>query len=272
MYMINGNEFIIGPNANGDKISFYCKDSVLGQLNTFISSALGNTSLVNLNCSSSLISNNLTAPSSTIAGTNNLYTNLDPINGFGVVNFGARGNNINIKCNLNINESVYGTSQNTVINMEVNSMRFTNNGSTNGNYIFSINESGTYNPLVINKTSVDIAGDAYITCNLILYDTTPSTKTISINLLNNDVIFDPLNTVSTSYNFKTNDNIGVDTTPITISSSTTTIQNNLISNSQALLNNLTPISNVASPTANNHLTRKDYIDNNFMYKTNNVAE
>jgi hypothetical protein len=46
MYMLNGNEFIIGPNANGDKISFYCKDATLGQLNTFISSALGNTSQV----------------------------------------------------------------------------------------------------------------------------------------------------------------------------------------------------------------------------------
>ncbi|MFZ9907565.1 MAG: hypothetical protein ACO3FJ_07730, partial [Ilumatobacteraceae bacterium] len=272
MYMIGGNEFVIGPNANGDKISFYCKDATLGQLNTFISSALGNISLVNLTCSASLLSNNLTAPSSTIAGTNNLYTNLDPINGFGVVNFGTRGNNINIKCNLNINESAYGTTQNTIINMEGNSLRFTNNGSTNGNYIFTINESGTYNSFVINKTSVDIAGDANITGNLILYDTTPSTKTISMSLLNNDVIFDPLNTVSTSYNFKTNDNIGVDTTPLTINSSSTTIQNNLISNAQATFNNLTPISNVASPIANNHLTRKDYIDNNFMYKTNNVAE
>ena len=29
MYMIGGNEFVVGPNSNGDKISFYCKDSVL---------------------------------------------------------------------------------------------------------------------------------------------------------------------------------------------------------------------------------------------------
>jgi hypothetical protein len=258
--MISGNEFVIGPNANGDKISFYCKDATLGQLQTFKSSALGNTSLVNLTCSASLISNNLIAPSSTIAGTNNLYTNLDSVNGFGIVNFGTRGNNINIKCNLNINESAYGTSQNTVVNMEGNSLRFTNNGSTNGNYIFTINESGTYNPLVINKTSVDIAGDANITGNLILYDTTPTTKTISMSLLNNDIIFDPLNTVSTTYNFKTNDNIGVDTTPLTINSSSTTIQNNLISNAQATFNNFTPISSVANPTANNHLTRKDYVE------------
>ena len=31
MYMINNNEFVIGPNANGDFISFYCKDAILGQ-------------------------------------------------------------------------------------------------------------------------------------------------------------------------------------------------------------------------------------------------
>ena len=54
LYMIGGNEFVIGPNANGDKIRFYCKDATLGQLNTFISSVLGNTSLVNLTCSASL--------------------------------------------------------------------------------------------------------------------------------------------------------------------------------------------------------------------------
>jgi hypothetical protein len=33
---------------------------------------------------------------------------------------------------------------------------------------------------------------------------------------------------------------------------------------QATFNNFTPISNVATPTANNHLVRKDYVDNNFV--------
>ena len=46
MYMINGNEFVLAPNTNGDFISFYCKDATLGQLQTFKSSALGNTSFV----------------------------------------------------------------------------------------------------------------------------------------------------------------------------------------------------------------------------------
>ena len=48
----------------------------------------------------------------------------------------------------------------------------------------------------------------------------------------------------------------------------TTIYNNLNSISQASFSNFTPISNVLSPTANNHLTRRDYIDNNFVDKTN----
>ena len=208
---------------------------------------------------STLKTNNITATTSSIAGVNNIYTNLDPVNGLGIVNIGTFQNNINIKCNLNINESVYGTTQNTVLNMEGNSLRFTNNGSTNGNYIFTINESGTYNPLIVNKTSVNIGGDLTVGGELSLYDTTPSTKSVIISLLNNDVILDPNNTFSTTYNFKVNDSGGGTTTPLTISTASTTINNNLISNSQATFNTVCPISSI-SPTAVNHLTRKDYVD------------
>ena len=84
MYMINDNEFIIAPEKNGDFISFYCKDATLGQLQTFTSSALGNTSNVKLTCSSSLVSNNLTSPTTTT--TNNIYTTL--VSG-GVINMGG---------------------------------------------------------------------------------------------------------------------------------------------------------------------------------------
>jgi hypothetical protein len=200
--------------------------------------------------SSSLISNNITAPSSTIAGVNNIYTNLDPVNGFGIVNFGAIGNNINVKCNLNIVESSYNNpTKITTINQEGNSLRFTNNGSTNGNYIFTIIEGTTYNPLVINKTSVDIAGDAVVDGNLILYDTTPSTKTITIGLLGNTMTFDPDNTVSTTYNFKTNDSGGTPTTPLTISSTSTTVANALISNGQATFNNGATFNSVIPTTS-----------------------
>ena len=47
----------------------------------------------------------------------------------------------------------------------------------------------------------------------------------------------------------------------------TTIYNNLNSLSQATFSNFTPICNIASPTANNHLTRKDYTNNNFVDKS-----
>jgi len=43
-----------------------------------------------------------------------------------------------------------------------------------------------------------------------------------------------------------------------------TFANNNIFNGQATFNNFTPISNIATPTANNHLVRKDYVDNNFV--------
>ena len=237
IYMINGNEFIIAPESNGDFISFYCKDATLGQIQTFKSSALGNTSLVKLTCSSSLVSNNITAPI-LIGGTNNIFTNLDTSTGGANINIGARNNNINVKCNFNINESGYGTGQNTLIWMEGNNSRFENQNSTGGTYIFTIVESGTFNPLVINKTSVDIAGNANINGNLILYDTTPSTLSMSVGVLGNNMTFDPENTEDTTYNFKVNDITGTSTTtPLIISTASTTVANTLVCNSQATFNN-----------------------------------
>ena len=75
-----------------------------------------------------------------------------------------------------------------------------------------------------------------------------------------------------NYAFYTRDALSQSSISFQISSSSTTINNSLISNAQATFNNFTPISSVSSPTANNHLTRKDYVDGNFMYKTNNVTE
>jgi len=173
-----------------------------------------------------LVSNNITAPASTIAGINNIFTNLSS-GGYGVINIGAQGddgppstmNQINVKSKLNIVESVYGTTPTkiTTIQQEGNSCRFTNDGSTNGNFIFSIVESGTFVPLVINKTSLEIKG------NLILYDTTPTSTNMIIGVLGNDMTFDPNDSFGTTYNFKTNDSIGVTTTPLTISTALTTI-------------------------------------------------
>jgi len=65
------------------------------------------------------------------------------------------------------------------------------------------------------------------------------------------------------YAFHCKDSVPNLTTPLIINYLNTTIANNLISNSQATFNNFTPICSVASPSAVNHLTRKDYVDNNF---------
>ena len=68
MYMIGGNEFVIFPNANGNFISFYGKDAVLGELQTFKSSALGNTSLVPFIANAQATFNN-NAPISNVSPT-----------------------------------------------------------------------------------------------------------------------------------------------------------------------------------------------------------
>jgi len=205
----------------------------------------------NITCSASLISNNITSPV-VLGGTNNIFTNLDTATGGAIINIGAKNNNINVKCNLNINESAYLTgSQNTLIWMEGNSSRFENQNSTNGDYIFTIVESGiTYNPFVINKTSVDIAGDAVVGGNLILYDTTPSTLSMSVGVLGNDMTFDPENTTNTTYKFKVNDSTGTSTTtPLTISTASTTLSNALISNSTATFNNGATFNSVIPTTS-----------------------
>ena len=227
---------IENPTSSGT-IKLRTRASFGAVQDTFTSSAVGNTSQVDLTCSASLISNNITTPI-VLGGTNNIYTNLDNVTGGGIINIGAMRNNINVKCNFNINESGYGTGQNTLIWMEGNNSRFENQNSTGGTYIFTIVESGTFNPLVINKTSVDIAGDANIEGNLILYDTTPSTLTMSVGVLGNNMTFDPENTLNTTYNFKVNDITGTSTTtPLIISTASTTISNALISNGQATFNN-----------------------------------
>ena len=55
-------------------------------------------------------------------------------------------------------------------------------------------------------------------------------------------------------------------------SNTNTFSNTNVFNAQTTFNNTTPFSNASPPTANNHLTRKDYVDTNFMFKSGTVAE
>ena len=73
--------------------------------------------------------------------------------------------------------------------------------------------------------------------------------------------FDTNINYTNGYSFRTSSN---DT--LTITSALTTINNGLTSNGQATFNNICPISNV-NPTAGNHLTRRDYIETNFVDKT-----
>jgi len=269
-----GNRFYINvsstsiqfvPVTNSNIFKFFVKNASANEIIS-LQTDYNNTTIGN-----NLVSNNLTSPS--VTGTNNIYTNLS-LDG-GIINVGARGSNINIKCNLNIVESVYGTTPTkiTTINQEGDSCRFTNNGSSNGDFIFEINESGTYNPLIINKTSVNIAGDALVSNNLILYDTslvppaTPSSKNVIIGMVGNDLFFTPsFNTPSSSYNFKVSDSVSNLTTPLTIDSTNTTIANNLISNLQATFNNICPISNTTA-TLTNHLTTLGFNDGKYMNLT-----
>ena len=99
----------------------------------------------------------------------------------------------------------------------------------------------------------------------------PFTNRLQSYLSGTTFVFTPL-FASNSYRFYTRDGASTETIPLIINSASTTIANNLISNGQAAFNNNTPICSVASPTANDQLTRKDYIDNNFMFKTGSVTE
>lgn len=213
MYMIGNNEFVIGPNANGDFISFYCKDATLGQLQTFKSSALGNTSLVNLTCSASLITNNLTSPTTT--STNNIYTNL--VAG-GTINIGT------LLSSMNVAPPTIFSSDITTPNIFCNDALYLND----------------YQPLP-----------------------TPTTYS-SILVQNTDILNFDANFNNNKFQFKVSSNA-----VLLLDATNTTIYNNLNSLSQASFSNFTPICDVASPTANNHLVRKDYVDNGFVDKTNN---
>jgi hypothetical protein len=156
----------------------------------------------------SLISNNLTAPTTT--STNNIYTNL--IAG-GIVNIGNT------------------LSTNTI----------------SGNTMFS-SDITTQN----------------IFCETALYLSDfipPSSSYSSILVQNADILNFDSNFNNNKFQFK------VSTNPVLfIDGTNTTISNNLVSTAQATFNNNCPISNV-NPTASNHLTRRDYVENNFVDKT-----
>jgi len=66
--------------------------------------------------------------------------------------------------------------------------------------------------------------------------------------------------------------ISTGTLAISSATATNTINGATQLNQQATFNNFTPICSVASPIDANHLTRKDYCDNTFLDRVNNLAQ
>jgi hypothetical protein len=195
MYMLN-NALILGPNANGDTIQFYCKDATLGQIQTFTSSALGNTSNVNLTCSSSLISNNLTSPTTTTV--NNIYTTL--VSG-GEINMGGSfgTNNIygqtffnsastfNLGCTFLEPLIFFNSGTNSEIEQTSGSQLVIRNTTNNKNIILSTKSASTgqVDSLTINTTSCDILPSTLnLTSSSTINILTPNNTTGVINFLN----------------------------------------------------------------------------------------
>jgi hypothetical protein len=136
-------------------------------------------------------------------------------------------------------------------------------GYNNGKYIdFISNQDVSGNKTFTNITSTRIL----YTKDLRFNDAGGGSNIFQIYLTGESLAFVPLYNNNT-YQFQCRDANTITTTPLTISSTSTTISNNLVANTQATFNNFTPICSVASPTAVNHLTRKDYVDNNFMNLT-----
>ena len=250
---IQANEISFASGQGGTAKNIY-SSITSGATITMGSTACSNTIRGNTTFTNSLISNNITAPSSSIAGVNNIFTNLSST-GYGIINIGAFGdggtlssmNQINIKSKLNIVESYYGTTPTkiTQIYQEGDHCRFINTGGTAASILFSIDEGGLYDPLRIYKNRVEIIGDETLNGNLILNDTTPSsTKKITIGVITDDLTFEPNNTIGTTYNFIANDSSTSPSpiTALTISSDSTTINTKITHKQTQLVNEVKTIS------------------------------
>jgi len=208
MYML-GNALILAPDANGDTIQFYCKDAILGQLQTFTSAALGNTSNVNLTCSASLISNNLTSPTTT--STNNIYTSL--VSG-GVINMGGSlgSNNIaglttfteattfNDNARFNSRIDIFNGVNNSSINQSTNLLNIKNlfQGGSISLQTVSVS-AGTADRLIIDAVSCDILPSTLnLTSSSTINILTPNNLTGVINFLSS-LTTATINFCSTAY-------------------------------------------------------------------------
>lgn len=182
---------------------------------------------------------------------------------------------LNFDSNFTNNKFQFKVSTNPVLLIDGNNTTFSNNLVSNAQATFNTNapisnvNASSNNHLTTlgfnDGRYIDFTSDQIISgtkrFNTISWTNSGNVFAASITgtFLNFSSFFNLNN-----YAFYTRDALSQSSISFQISSSSTIINNSLVSNAQATFNNFTPISSVASPTANNHLTRKDYVDGNFM--------
>lgn len=259
---VSGTTLEFVPQFNSNIYRFNTKDGASTQTTPLIINSASTT------ITNSLITNNLTADN--ITGTQNIFVNnttgtinigTGQISG-GTINIGGSStpaSNINIKSDFKVFKGMlmYDVSspytnfcqlypQGSNMNYIMNAGATT--ASTHTFYAYN-NANQSKNALTISYTNVNVLEGLILSCR-------------QIRSSNASSGFHELFSGMTTGGVLT---MGSLTSSI-INNSTTT------NNGQATFNNSTPICSVATPTANDHLTRKDYIDNNFIYKTGNLAE
>ena len=174
------------------------------------------------------------------------------------------------------------------LTQDINGIKtFTNNTRFNGNVQFYATNSPftnrtsfeqittglTIKPIHANGTiGLSATNSAGISFSMISISNTGSTFTGEIRgTIFKSTITDSIHSIFDNLTSGGSINFGTSICNNVISGHTT-LNQNLICSSQATFNNFTPICSVASPIDANHLTRKDYVDTNFVDRTNNLAQ
>ena len=286
---ISGTSLEIVGLFNNNIYSFYTRDGASTQTNP-----------VRINSASTTITNNLTTNNLTadvVTGTQNIYTtnttgtiNIGTGQTTGNLNLGTTSSFTNINSSLllrtkkKINEMNNITSDTTVVLSfplsETNIIRTitpTLSSLTITLPAVTANERGMLfnffkfrNNLNVTLTSTspiftlnDTANIVYTNTNLLSSDKRMTTLMCGFSgTLNYWIEVSNYSTFDRDYNNTIYPRLSIENT----------FTNTNIFNSQTTFNNTTPFSNATPPTAVNHLVRKDYCDNNFMFKSGTVAE
>lgn len=255
---VSGTTLEFVPQFNSNTYRFNTKDATATQTTPLIINSASTT------ITNSLITNNLTAD--VVTGTQNIFTNnttgiINIGTGFttGTINIGTATSTSNVKSSLNISKGILLYDVSSPYNnfcqlypSGSNMSYIMNAGATTASThtFFAYNNTGlSKNALTISYTNVNVLEGLILSCR-------------QIRSSNASSGFHELFSGMTTGGVLT---MGSLTSSI-INNSTTT------NNGQTTFNNSTPICSVATPTSNDHLTRKDYIDNNFIFKTGNIAE